>query len=86
MILMIVLSRVASIDFLERVEISIVAIGEAYMCTMERSTPFFLFMYITFDVDIHRPKKARGNEKDKLPSGVGPRSNDQQTSTLDTEP
>ena len=30
------------------------------------------------DVDLHRPKKARGNEKDKLPSGVEPRSNDQQ--------
>ena len=40
----------------------------------------------TFDVDLHRPKKARGNEKDKLPSGVEPRSNDQQTSTPDTEP
>ena len=36
----------------------------------------------TFDVEIHRPKEARGNEKDKLPSGVKPRSNDQQTSTL----
>ena len=41
----------------------------------------------TFDVDIiHRPKKARGNEKDKLPSGVESRPNDQQTSTPDTEP
>ena len=39
----------------------------------------------SFDVDLHRPKKARGNEKDKLPSGVEPRSNDQQTSTPDTE-
>ena len=28
----------------------------------------------------------RGNEKDKLPSGGKPRYNDQQTSTLDTEP
>ena len=27
-----------------------------------------------FGVDLHRPKKARGNEKDKLPSGVEPRS------------
>ena len=45
------------------------------------------YMYIfSFDVDLHRPKKARGNEKDKLPSGVEPRSNDQQTSTPDTEP
>ena len=41
---------------------------------------------LTFDVDLHRPKKARGNEKDKPPSGVKPRPNDQQTSTLDTEP
>ena len=40
----------------------------------------------SFDVELHRPKKARGNEKDKPPSGVEPRSNDQQTSTPDTEP
>ena len=40
----------------------------------------------TSDVDLHRPKESRGNERDKLPSGVEPRSNDQQTSTLDTEP
>ena len=41
---------------------------------------------VNFGVDLHRPKKARGNEKDKPPSGVEPRSNDQQTSTVDTEP
>ena len=35
------------------------------------------------NVNLHR---SRGNEKDKLLSGVKPRSNDQQTSTLDTEP
>ena len=40
----------------------------------------------TFDVEIHRPKKARGNEKDKVPSGVKSRPNEQQTSTPDTEP
>ena len=45
-----------------------------------------LNIVFSFDVDLHRPKKARGNEKDKLPSGVEPRSNDQQTSTPDTEP
>ena len=38
------------------------------------------------NVDLHRLKKSRGNEKDKLLSGVKPRSNDQQTSTPDTEP
>ena len=38
-------------------------------------------MYIKFDVHVHRPRRSRGNEKDKLPSGVEPRSNDQQTST-----
>ena len=31
-------------------------------------------------------RKSRGNEKDKLPSGVEPTSNDQQTNILDTEP
>ena len=41
---------------------------------------------LEFDVNKHRPKRSRGNEKDKLPSGVEPRSNDQQTSTPDTEP
>ena len=39
----------------------------------------------TSDVDLHRPKKARRNEKDKLLSVVEARSNDQQTSALDTE-
>ena len=33
---------------------------------------------IKFDVNIHRPRRSRGNEKDKLLSGVEPRSNDQQ--------
>ena len=41
---------------------------------------------IKLDVNIHRPRRSRGNEKDKLRSGVKPRSNDQQTSTPDTEP
>ena len=47
----------------------------------DAGTRLFIF---TFDVNLHRPKKARGNEKDKLPSGVERRSNNQQTSTLDT--
>ena len=38
----------------------------------------------TFDVEIHRLKKARGN--DKLPSVVESRPKYQQTSTPDTEP
>ena len=41
---------------------------------------------LNFDVNIHRSKRSRRNEKDKLPSGVEPRSSDQQTSTADTEP
>ena len=46
----------------------------------------YMLIIIKFDVNIHRPKRSRGNEKDKLPSRVEPRSNDQQISTLDTEP
>ena len=45
---------------------------------------FFGFLKLYFD--LNRPKKSKENEKDKLSSGVEPRSNDQQTNTLDTEP
>ena len=63
MILMIVLSRVASIDFLERVEISIVAIGEAYMCTMERSTPFFYSCILLLMLTYTGRRKQEGMRK-----------------------
>ena len=38
---------------------------------------------IKFDVNVHRPRRSRRNEKNKLLSGVEPRS---QTSTPDTKP
>ena len=41
---------------------------------------------IKFDVNIHRPRQSRGNEKDKLLSRVEPRCSDLQSSTPDTEP